>query len=199
MTRASSEPGRVPDRVRLPLDFDAEALAADLAAVDPADWVRQPFKANFEGSWDVLPLRSPAGETHPLRLIYADPAATSFVATAWLRRMPAFRAALAKFECPLRSVRLMRLRPGSLIKPHSDDLDAEGGNLRLHVPVASNPRVEFRLAGRAVEMAPGSVWYLRLSEEHEAANRGATDRIHLVIDAAVNDWLNAILRGGRTG
>jgi hypothetical protein len=27
---------------------------------------------------------------------------------------------------------------------------------------------------------------------HRAANRGDTDRVHLVIDAAVNDWLAAL-------
>src|SRR4051812_44587244 len=116
---------QIPDRVRLPLAFDAGALAADLAAVGSGDWVAQTFKSHYEGGWDVVPLRAAAGETHPLRLIYADPGATEFADTLWLARMPAFRAALGRFNCALRSVRLMRLRPGSVIREHSDPLDAE--------------------------------------------------------------------------
>jgi hypothetical protein len=38
-------------------------------------------------------------------------------------------------------------------------------------------------------MAPGEGWYLRLSDPHTVANRGDTDRVHLVIDARMNDWL----------
>ena len=38
-------------------------------------------------------------------------------------------------------------------------------------------------------MPAGSAWYLRLSDPHSVANRGAGPRVHLVIDAAVNGWL----------
>ena len=188
-------PASVPAQVRLPFTLDPAPLAADLALIGSGEWIAQPLRANYEGGWDIVPLRSAAGETHPLRLIYADPVAARFADTPWLERLPAFRAALARFHCPLRSVRLMRLVAGSTIREHCDDLDAEVGNLRLHVPVATNPGVDFRLGGRRVEMAPGSVWYLRLSDPHGVANRGATDRVHLVIDATVNDWLETMLDG----
>lgn len=107
------------------------------------------------------------------------------------------RTVLDAFNCELRSVRLMRLTPGSSIKEHNDhDLDAEHGMARLHVPITTNPGVTFRLNGSEVAMAPGEVWYLRLSDPHSVTNLGGTDRIHLVIDAVVNDWLhNAIGRG----
>jgi hypothetical protein len=186
----------IPAQVRLPFAFDPAPLVADLARIGPGDWIEQAIRTNYEGGWDIVPLRAAAGETHPLRLIHADPAATHFAETPWLDRLPAFRAALARFECPLRSVRLMRLTAGSRIKEHIDDLDAEVGNLRLHVPVTTGPEVDFRLGGRRVDMAPGSVWYLRLSDPHQVANRGRTDRVHLVLDATVNDWLRGMLRDG---
>ena len=186
----------IPAQVRLPLAFDPVPLAADLAQIADSEWIEQPLRANYEGGWDILPLRAAAGETHRLRLIYADPAATHFTDTPWLDRLPAFGAALARFECPLRSVRLLRLTAGSTIREHCDDLDAEVGNLRLHVPVATSADVDFRLGGRRVEMAAGSVWYLRLSDPHSVANRGSTDRIHLVLDATVNAWLARMLREG---
>jgi hypothetical protein len=186
----------VPAQVRLPFAFDPGPLAADLERIGPDEWIEHRFRDNYDGGWDIVPLRSAAGETHPLRLIHADPAATRFADTAWLDRLPAFRAALDRFLCPLRSVRLMRLTAGSTIREHVDDLDAEAGNLRLHVPVTTSPDVEFRLGGERVGMAPGSVWYLRLSDPHSVANRGRTDRIHLVLDATLNEWLAGVLRDG---
>jgi len=189
----------IPDRVRLPLDFDAEALAADIEGIAEDDWIGHVARENFEGRWDIVPLRAAAGETHRLRLAVADPAATAFVDTLWLARMPAIRSALGRLHCALRSVRLMRLAAGSTIREHSDKLDADLGLLRLHLPVVTSPDVDFRLAGRRVEMAPGSLWYLRLTEKHSVVNRGSGDRIHLVVDAVMNGWLERMLREGCAG
>ena len=41
-------------------------------------------------------------------------------------------------------------------------------------------------------MPAGSSWYLRLSDPYSVANRGLSDRVRLVIDAAVNDWVAAL-------
>ena len=84
----------------------------------------------------------------------------------------------------------MRLAPGSIIKEHHDnDLSFEQGMVRIHIPVVTNDGVDFRLNGLRCVMAAGSSWYLRLSDPHSVANRGTADRVHLVIDAAVNDWV----------
>ena len=84
----------------------------------------------------------------------------------------------------------MRLTPGSLIKEHRDhDLAFEDGTVRLHVPVTINDGVDFRLNRVRCVMPAGSAWYLRLADPHSVANRGNTDRVHLVIDATVNDWV----------
>lgn len=184
----------LPDRIRLPLAFDPARLAADLAAVD-RDWIDHLVRQNYEGNWSVLPLRHTAGATHPVMQIYADPTATDFVDGPLLAATPYLRAVLAEFRCPLHAVRLMRLTPGSVIRPHYDhDLGAEYGAARLHVPITTNRHVEFLLNGVAVTMQPGECWYLRLSDTHSVANRGTTDRVHLVIDATVNDWLDTLLR-----
>jgi len=45
-------------------------------------------------------------------------------------------------------------------------------------------------------MAPGSVWYLRLADPHSVVNDGDIDRVHLVIDAEMNDWLLQMLHAG---
>jgi quercetin dioxygenase-like cupin family protein len=185
---------RFPDRLRLPLDFDPIALRRDLAAVSPTPWTPHFVPENYEGDWSVLPLRAPAGETHPLRMIYSDPAAAAFVDTPLLAASPAFSAVVDAFGCEVCAVRLMRLAPGSRIKTHADhDLAAEEGRARLHVPITTNPEVEFLVNGRPVVMKPGEVWYLRLSDPHSVANRGATERTHIVLDVVADAWLLACL------
>lgn len=183
----------LPDRVRLPFAFDVDRLRADLQVVD-RDWIDHLVRQNYEGNWSVLPLRHAAGATHPVMMIYADPTATELVDGPLLAQTPYFREVLAQFRCPLHAVRLMRLTPGSVIKPHRDhDLAAEWGAARIHIPITTNPDVEFLLNGTPLAMAPGEAWYLRLADEHAVANRGATDRVHLVIDCIVDDWLAAML------
>jgi hypothetical protein len=186
-------PPRFPDRLRLPLTFDARLLARDLDRLSSVQWIRHYVKANYDGDWSVLPLRSPAGETHPIRMISADPTSRSFVETPLLQSCDYFRRVLDSFECALRVARLMRLTPGSRIKEHTDQvLSFEDGIVRVHVPVTTNDAVEFRLNRRRVILEAGSAWYLRLSDPHSVANHGSTDRVHLVIDANVNDWVEAL-------
>jgi aspartyl/asparaginyl beta-hydroxylase (cupin superfamily) len=133
-------------------------------------------------------------------MIYSDPGCTTFEDTPMLAGSPYFREVLAAFACPLHAVRLMRLTPGSVIKEHHDnDLSFEQGMVRIHIPVVTNDGVDFRLNGTRCPMPAGSVWYLRLSDPHSVANRGMDDRVHLVIDAAVNGWVEALFQRAMRG
>jgi uncharacterized cysteine cluster protein YcgN (CxxCxxCC family) len=49
-----------------------------------------------------------------------------------------------------------------------------------------------------VVLEAGSSWYLRLSDPHSVANRGTADRVHMVIDAEVNDWVRHVLETAAT-
>lgn len=180
----------LPDRARLALAFDPARLQADLAAVEAMTWTDHFVRQNYEGQWDVLPLRHQAGATHPIMQAYTPPDATDFVDAAILDRTPYFRSVLAAIPCSLKAVRLMRLTPGSKIREHADhDLAADWGQARLHIPITTNPGVTFLLNRVAVAMVPGEAWYLRLSDPHAVTNDGDTDRVHLVIDCEANDWL----------
>ncbi|HEY2758513.1 MAG TPA: aspartyl/asparaginyl beta-hydroxylase domain-containing protein [Pseudolabrys sp.] len=192
---------RFPDRLRLPLDFDAGRLAADMAAVAAAGWTEHFVKQNYDGDWSVIALRGPAGAKHAVQLIYSDPACTDFVDTPALAVAPYFQEVLGSLACPLQAVRLMRLTPGSLVKEHRDhDLAFEEGTVRLHIPVTTNDGVDFRLNGVRCVMPAGSAWYLRLADPHSVANRGPADRVHMVIDAVVNGWVAALFdRAARRG
>jgi hypothetical protein len=185
-------PLRFPDRLRLPFAFDRDLLAADLRRLQGSQWISHFVTQNYQGDWSVIPLRGPAGARHPIQTIYSDPTATAFEDTPMLAACPYFRAVLDSFVCPLRTVRLMRLTPGSVIKEHTDhDLSFEQGSVRLHIPVTTNDGVTFELNRRRVILEAGSCWYLRLSDPHSVANRGEADRVHLVIDASVNEWVEA--------
>jgi hypothetical protein len=185
----------LPDRILLSPRFDPARLREDLERLSGQTWRAHFVRNNYSGEWSALPLRSKRGATHPSAMIYSDPTCFDFVDTPLLAACPYFQEVLAALRCPLNSARLMRLTPGSEIKEHSDlDLGAEFGKARLHIPVVSGKDVDFYLNGTTVAMAPGECWYLRLSDPHRVVNRGATDRVHLVVDTIVNEWLRGELQ-----
>ncbi len=183
-----------PDRLRLGLHFDPEQLSQDLSKAVAQGWRMQADRQVYDGEWQAIALRAAQGAKHPSALIFANPMADSFVDTEILRDCPYFREVLGRFETVLRSVRLMRLAAGAVIKEHRDSfLDVEDGTVRLHIPVVTNAQVDFRLNGRRIDMAPGTTWYLRVTDPHSVANRGTSDRVHLVIDAVLNKWLTGLM------
>src|SRR5690349_20156793 len=122
-----------PDRLRLPLEFDPQRLADDLGALSSAGWTAHFVSQNYEGDWSAIALRASATARHAIQMISSDPACAEFVDTPFLDAAPYFREALGQFACPLLSVRLMRLAPGSIIKEHTDhDLSFEQGTVRVH-------------------------------------------------------------------
>jgi aspartyl/asparaginyl beta-hydroxylase len=186
---------QLPDRLRLPFTFDADLLARDLRGLSAVDWTQHFVRQNYDGDWSIIPLRGQAGAKHPVMMIYSDPTCTEFEDTPMLAACPYFRQVLDTFHAPLRAVRLMRLTAGSVIKEHSDlELSFEEGTVRIHVPVVTNAGVAFYLNRSRVVLDAGSCWYLRLSDPHSVANRGGSDRVHMVIDAEVNGWVADILR-----
>ncbi len=190
-------PGRMEatfDRRRLPMAFPVEALLAELQALPPEAWVDHFVSANYEGSWRILPLRGPAGETHPIRMATSHPGQVDFADTPFLARSPALRGVLDRFECGLRSVRVMALGAGSFIREHRDpDLDGRGDTIRLHIALLTHGGVRFLLNGAPVPFRAGECWFLRLSDPHAVDNPGPGERIHLVIDAELNPWLQGLL------
>jgi hypothetical protein len=182
----------VPAMVKLPLRFDAEALAREALSLAASAWVPHFNQQIYEGAWTGVALRSIGGlETQ----LYPDPAAQQpFADTPALSKLPNHKAALGELRCPLLAARLLSLAPGAVIKEHSDYLlGYDDGELRIHIPVVTSPDVEFALAGRPVVMAPGEAWYLNLNLPHRVANRSAITRIHLVVDCVVDEWLTALL------
>ena len=181
-----------PPTARLPWSVDADALRADAGALAPEDWVPHFNTTYYEGDWSGVALRSVGGEAGRL---YPNPSAGGeFADTPLLDRCPGVRALLAGLRCPLLAVRFLRLGPGSRIRDHRDlNLGFDDGEVRIHVPVTTDPAVEFLLDGKPVRMAAGEAWYLDLNLRHSVVNGGTEPRVHLVVDCVVDDWLGAVL------
>ena len=177
--------------VKLPLAFDPAGLQADLRQIAPDQWQAHFNSRYYEGDWSGVSLRALGGNAAQL---YPDPTAKEFADTPLLARCANLQQALAAFHCPTQSVRLLKVGPGSRILEHKDyNLSLEDGEIRLHVPVTTNPEVEFFVDGGRVDMQAGECWYVNFNLPHRVANLGATSRIHLVMDCVVNDWLRALI------
>jgi hypothetical protein len=176
---------------KLPMSFDSDRLKADLACFQADEWIPHFNTRYYEGDWSGIALRAVGGRAGQL---YPDPTATDdFADTPMLARCPYFQEVLTAFHCPLTSARLLRLSARSSIREHKDyKLGFEDGELRVHVPVVTNVNVAFFLAGEQVIMQEGEAWYLNLNLSHRVENQSDIDRIHLVIDCVVNDWVREL-------
>lgn len=182
-----------PSTLRLPLSFDAARLHADLTRALPTAWTAHFNQRIYEGDWSVLPLRAVPGSPIPT---FSLPNQTGLEDTPLLRDCAYFQQVLAAFRCPLLSVRLLRLGPGAVIKEHCDPmLGLDHAEVRIHVVVSTNPGVECRIDGVAQHWAAGECWYADFTKPHSFANRGASERVHMVLDCVLDDWLRQLLLG----
>lgn len=103
---------------------------------------------------------------------------------------PALRDAVAgcvkalesHFGGPAVRVMFAELRPGGEITPHVD----RGASLtvphRCHVPVTTNPGVEFLIDGVPHHLREGIAYEIDNTRLHAVVNRGSTPRVHLICD-----------------
>jgi len=175
---------------KLPMTFDVQRLQSDLAGFRPDEWTPHFNTSYYDGLWSGIALRTTEGAHVPL---YPDPCKTRYVDLEVMQRCPYIGQVLAGFACPLQLVRLLKLSPGSNIKEHRDyNLSYEDGEVRVHIPILTNPEVEFAVGGEPLPMGEGECWYINFNLPHRIHNRGTTDRVHLVLDCVLNDWLRAM-------
>jgi hypothetical protein len=173
--------------LKLPFSFDAAALQVDLQAFSDAEWTPHFNVHNYQGDWSGIALRTTRGAHVAL---YPDPTATAFEDTEMMARCFYVPQLLTEFHCDLETVRFLRLGAGAAILEHRDHkLAMEDGVARIHIPVKTSSQVEFVLDGQRVEMKEGEAWYLNFNLRHSVKNNSDEDRVHLVVDCVVNDWL----------
>ena len=177
--------------LKLPLSFDPDGLKTDLNQISADEWVRHFNDRYYEGDWSGVALRAVEGAS---RQLYSDPGKDDvFTDTPVLARCPSLQRALEALECPVKSARLLKLGAGARILEHRDyNLSLDDGEVRLHVAITTGPLVDFYLNGERVVMNPGECWYINANLPHKVENRSDSDRVHLVIDCKVDDWLRSL-------
>lgn len=170
--------------------FDNERLIQDYNRVRDATQLHHNQRF-YKGEWSGVAFRRPKGVLFDLDAGNAD--LNSFEDTAQASDMPHTREVLDFFQCEKTSVRFLKLATDSVIEPHTDErLSFFDGFVRLHIPLITNPDVEFIVDGEKLTMLPGQCWFADFSKTHSVANRGKEDRIHLIVDLKVNDWLHQL-------
>lgn len=157
---------------RLPLRFDADALAAEIAALPAEAWV--PHPQGFAGN-DYVPLVTPSG-------MITNGFAGPMAATPFLAMCPYLAEAMATLDCVWGRARLMGLVPGATVPPHVDTNYYWRTHVRVHIPIVTNPEVRFTCGEETVHMAPGECWVFDTFRRHTVVNGGSDKRIHLVAD-----------------
>jgi hypothetical protein len=112
-----------------------------------------------------------------------------------LERYPEIAEIAQKFNCKILSMVFYSILPGGVLHRHRDLSGTLEffGRLRFHVPLATNPSVNFEVSKKTVPMAEGELWALNTSYLHAVSNLGETDRIHLVLEVEANDWCWSLL------
>jgi quercetin dioxygenase-like cupin family protein len=174
--------------IQLPFHFDAFALQKDVTLLNAISWKMHYQKLHYEGEWSAIPLRSINGNAE--NVMISPIAGTTYLDTIFLQECPYIQQVLQQFHCELMAVRLLKLNAGAVIKEHRDaELNFEKGEVRIHIPVTTHPLVEFYLDQERILLQEGECWYMNFNLPHHINNFSPVNRVHLVIDAKVNDWV----------
>lgn len=177
--------------LQLPFHFDVKKMQEELLLLDNSAWKQHHQILHYEGNWSGIPLRSVNG--HATNIIVSPEINPEYKDTIFLDNCVYFREVLSSFKCPLFAVRLLKLHAGAVIKEHKDaELCYEKGEIRIHIPVITHKEVEFYLDKERMHVQEGECWYMNFNLPHSVVNRSGTDRVHLVIDARVNEWVQEL-------
>ena len=177
--------------LKLPFYFDVGLLQQEVSALSDPQWLPHYQVKHYEGKWSAIPLRSIGGKADDIIISPTDN--RDYQDTVFLENSLYLQKVLQTFQCPLQAVRLLKLDAGSHIKEHRDaELNFESGEIRLHIPVITHADVEFFLDKERLTLQEGECWYMNFNLLHAIHNNSNINRVHLVIDAVVNDWIKEI-------
>jgi hypothetical protein len=141
----------------------------------------------WQGS--AIGLISHEGNPHELRWLPGK-----YIKTPALTSAPYLESIIDSFQCDKQRVRLMALQPGKNIYWHYDRSESidTSVNARLHIPIITNPGVQFQICHEDQVWRPGELWYGDFSFPHRLRNGGRAERIHLVMDFKVSDYVTSL-------
>lgn len=160
------------DRVKLPLEYDADKMLAEYGAMNLPPFIY----------YSVMMLKLPQ-ERKP----EDPPSSYPYI----LSLMESFSA-----HTDVTLARLLRLEPGAVVKEHCDPmlgLEVPDSVVRLTIPICGQDGVKFYLNGQPVPMGRGECWYLKLSDQHTITHDGPAERVNLTIDVKPNEWVRDLI------
>jgi len=177
--------------LHLPFEFDVIRLQEDLKNTYENDWVEHHNKQAYTGEWSATSLRSIDGTNREIvaleNRVYYD--------TPLLNKCFYIQQVINTFEAEVEAVRFMKLGAHSVIKEHTDKGSCfEDDLVRLHIPISSNKNVEFIVGGEKENMNAGNCYYMNADAPHSVVNESDEERVHLLLDCRVNDWLREIFK-----
>ena len=175
--------------LKLPIRFDADALAAEVRALPPSAWT--PHPTGFVGN-EAVRLVTPGGQD-------SDAIEGPMAATESLDRCDYARQIMAEIGGVWGRSRFMGLAPGREVPSHIDINYYWRTHLRIHIPVITNPGVLFTCGDETVHMAAGECWAFDSFLWHDVQNKGDAQRIHLVLDTVGGGLIPELMKGAESG
>ena len=74
------------------------------------------------------------------------------------------------------------LLPGEVIIPHRDRHPSFHRGHRIHIPLKTNTRVRYTVAGRSYRMDVGRAYEINNQKTHGVMNKGGEERINFIFD-----------------
>lgn len=174
--------------LQLPLVFDADVLAQEIAALG-------------ESAWRPHPQGYPGNSALALVTVGGDPASDAvrgeMKPTPQLLACPYLMQVMGSIGAVWGRSRLMRLEGQAEVTPHVDINYYWREHTRVHVPIVTQPTVRFVCGDAEVNMAAGECWTFDTWRMHHVHNDDRRARIHLVADTVGGAGFLELLRNAR--
>ena len=143
--------------------------------------------------WEAIPLHTVDGISGNEGTIPIDVNNKVFKPNEILLKCKYFQKILDDLDTEIYLVRLMKLKAGGYVAPHTDKLLNENV-VRCHLPIITNPDVHFYIGNENKvdhNLEAGNLYYINAkNSEHYVENKSKFDRVNLVIDLKPNFDLN---------
>ena len=177
--------------LQLPVSFDADALAAEVLAIEESWW--RPHPNGLPGN-SALTLITTDG------IPDSDKTYGPMLPTPHLQRCPYLMQVLDAVGATWGRTRLMRLSGQAEVKQHVDINYYWREHVRVHVPIVTQPTVRFYVGNEHIHMAAGECWIFDTWRPHRVVNDHSAARIHLVADTVGGDgYFDKVARGRPAG
>ncbi|MGZ8364474.1 MAG: aspartyl/asparaginyl beta-hydroxylase domain-containing protein [Caulobacteraceae bacterium] len=174
--------------LQLPIAFDPERLAGEIEALG-------------EEVWRPHPNRLPGNSALTLITVDGDPESDALWGpmqpTRHLKACSYLQQVMAEIGATWGRSRLMRLSGQAEVALHVDINYYWADRMRVHVPIVTQPTVQFFCGDDEINMAAGECWIFDTWRRHKVLNDASRARIHLVADTVGGDGLWNLIQAGR--